>query len=143
MERLEPGPVTADEHAELERLRAEAGCVLAPVSVIGVWGANQVANMAQLIHDPAIRHALSDQLTAQVTSRVDVKALVTQASGQLAADRLPRLQAQSGYRLVTTLKWRLPLLTLALLVVLRAIELPGGGARRAAPPRDPAQPGGA
>ncbi len=74
------------------------GCVLAPVSVIGVWGANQVsntdryvANVAPLIHDPAVQHALSDKITAQITSRVDVQALVNQASSQLVADRLPEV----------------------------------------------------
>ena len=74
------------------------GCILAPVSVLGVWAANQVsntdryvANMAPLIHDPAVQHALSNKITDQITSRVDVQALVNQASAQLAGDRLPRL----------------------------------------------------
>ena len=123
-----------DEHAELERLRAEVGelraretaaragdppgprpargrwrtvvaataitlgCVLAPVSVLGVWAANQVsntdryvANMTPLIHSPAIQDALSAKITDQVTSRIDVQALVNQASAQLAGDRLPRV----------------------------------------------------
>ncbi len=126
-----------DEHAELERLRAEVpelrasardsgggpggeparhrrgrwrtpvaavaivlGCILAPVSVLGVWAANQVsntdryvANMAPLIHEPAIQNALSARITDAITSRVNVQALVTQASGQLAGDRLPRVSA--------------------------------------------------
>ena len=76
------------------------GCVLAPVSVLGVWAANQVtntdryvANMAPLIHDPAVQNALSTKITDQITSRVDVQALVNQASAQLAGDRLPRLSA--------------------------------------------------
>ena len=74
------------------------GCVLAPVSVLGVWAANQVsntdryvANMAPLIDDPAVQHALSTKITDQITSRVDVQALVNQASAQLAGDRLPRV----------------------------------------------------
>jgi hypothetical protein len=76
------------------------GCVLAPVSVLGVWAANQVsntdryvANMAPLIHDPAIQHALSTRIADEITSQIDVQALVTQASGQLAGDRLPRVSA--------------------------------------------------
>jgi hypothetical protein len=74
------------------------GCVLAPVSVLGVWAANQVsntdryvANMTPLIHDPAIQSALSAKITDQITSRVDVHAVVTQASAQLASANLPRL----------------------------------------------------
>ena len=75
-------------------------CVLAPVSVLGVWAANQVsntdryvANVTPLIHQPSIQHALSDKITAQITSRLDVPALVSSASAQLAGARLPRLSA--------------------------------------------------
>ncbi len=94
-----------DEHAEVERLRAEVerlrsekagaavrrrrigwrtpvatvlivlGCVLAPLSVLGVWSANQVSdtnryieNIEPLIHNPAIQNALADNVTNQITS---------------------------------------------------------------------------
>jgi hypothetical protein len=74
------------------------GCVLAPVSVLGVWAANQVsntdryvANMAPLISEPPIQHALSAKLTDEITSRVDVRALTSQASAELAQANLPRL----------------------------------------------------
>jgi hypothetical protein len=134
-----PGPrqpeSADDEHAELERLRAEVrelreqapgqengqggqarrpardrwravvaavaitlGCILAPVSVLGVWAANQVsntdryvANMAPLIDQPPIQQALSAKITAQITSRLDVPALTASASTQLAQANLPRL----------------------------------------------------
>jgi hypothetical protein len=73
-------------------------CVLAPVSVLGVWAANQVsntdryvANVTPLIHDPAIQAALSARITAEVTSRLDVPALVSDASAQLSSAHLPRL----------------------------------------------------
>jgi hypothetical protein len=76
------------------------GCVLAPVSVLGVWGANQVsstdrfvANMAPLISEPPIQQALSAKITAQIISRVDVKALTAQTSAQLTTAHLPRLAA--------------------------------------------------
>jgi hypothetical protein len=56
------------------------GCVLAPVSVLAVWTANQVsdtgryvANVAPLIKDPAIQNALTDKLTTQI----DVKRLTS------------------------------------------------------------------
>jgi hypothetical protein len=127
------GPVAAgeeDEHAELQRLRAEVadlrteqaqaggkrhrrpgswrapvsallivlGCILAPVSVLGVWGANQVgntdrfvANMSPLITQPPIQQALSAKITAQITSRLDVKAVTNQAAAQASAAHLPRI----------------------------------------------------
>lgn len=74
------------------------GCVLAPVSVVGVWGAEQVsntdrfvANMQPLINEPAIQSALSTRISTEIENRIDVPALVSTASSQLAAARLPRL----------------------------------------------------
>jgi hypothetical protein len=132
------GPGNAEEeHAELERLRAEVsslrahqsdgngtpplatagpgrrrgrwrapvaavaiilGCVLAPLSVIGVWAANQVsntdryvANVTPLIGNPAIQGALSAKITSVITKQLDVNALVNQAAGQLSHSNVPRL----------------------------------------------------
>jgi hypothetical protein len=132
------GPGNAeDEHAELERLRAEVsslrahqtdgngtppratagqgprrgrwralvaavaiilGCVVAPVSVIGVWAANQVsntdryvANVTPLIGNPAIQAALSSKITAVIIKQLDVNALVNQAATQLSNSNVPRL----------------------------------------------------
>ncbi len=52
------------------------GCVLAPVSVLAVWSANQVsdtsryvANIEPLIHEPAIQNALTNKVTVQITSQ--------------------------------------------------------------------------
>ena len=76
------------------------GCVLAPVSVVGVWAANQVsntdryvANMAPLIDQPPIQHALSARITSEITSRIDVPALTASASAELARANLPRLSS--------------------------------------------------
>ena len=73
-------------------------CVLAPVTVLGVWASNQVsntdryvANVTPLIHDPAVQHALSDKITAQITSSLDVPGLVSSTSAQLNSAGLPRL----------------------------------------------------
>src|SRR5580700_1081601 len=124
------GPGNAeDEHAELERLRAEVsslrahqadgngtpplatagrgprrgrwrapvaavaiilGCVLAPISVLGVWTANQVsntdryvANMEPLVHEPAVQNALTDKITAQITSQLNVTSYTDQAAAAL------------------------------------------------------------
>jgi hypothetical protein len=76
------------------------GCVLAPVSVLGVWAANQVsntdryvANMAPLINQPPIQQALSARITTQIESRLDprINAATTQAAAQLKSANLPRL----------------------------------------------------
>jgi hypothetical protein len=74
------------------------GCILAPVAVLGVWGANQVsntdrfvANMAPLIKEPPIQHALSARITTEITSRLNVQATASQAATQAAQAHLPRL----------------------------------------------------
>jgi hypothetical protein len=121
----EAGP-SQDEQAELDRLRAEVnelrrsqaraprwrtawrtsvaalliviGCVLAPLSVVGVWTANQVsdtnryiANIEPLIHDPAIQNALTDKVTTQITSHLNVTGVVNQAATLLTSKGLPRV----------------------------------------------------
>ena len=84
-----------------------AGCVLAPVSVLAVWTANQVsdtsryvANMAPLIKDPAIQNALTDKLTSEIVTKIDVKGRADQAAAELSQKGLPRvgglLQSFSG-----------------------------------------------
>src|SRR5918995_916748 len=62
------------------------GCVLAPLSVAAIWTRNQVTNtdryiatVTPLASDPAIQNAISDQITAQVFSYIDVQGLTNQA----------------------------------------------------------------
>jgi hypothetical protein len=76
------------------------GCVLAPLSVLGVWSANQVsdtsryiANIEPLIHEPAIQNALTDKITGQITGHVNVTAYVNQAAVALSGKGLPRVGA--------------------------------------------------
>ncbi len=117
--------LTAEERAELERLRAEVaqqhsqekarrrrlgwrapvatvliviGCLLAPVSVLGVWAANQVsntdryvANIEPLIHEPAIQNALTDKITIQITKHLNVVGFANQAATALTSRGLPRV----------------------------------------------------
>ena len=119
------GP-SRDEQIEIERLRAEVeelrthqaapagrrrigwrtpvavvliflGCLLAPISVLGVWAANQisdtnryVANMEPLVHEPAVQNALADKITAQITSHLNVTAYANQAAGELNSKGLTR-----------------------------------------------------
>jgi hypothetical protein len=75
-----------------------AGCVLAPLSVVAVWTANQVsdtsryvANVEPLIKDPAIQNALTDKITNQIVTRINVPALTDQAAAVLAQKGLPRI----------------------------------------------------
>ena len=76
------------------------GCLLAPLSVLAVWTANQVsdtgryvANVEPLIHDPAIQNALTDKITNEVTSNIHVTAYTDQAAALLTAKGLPRVGA--------------------------------------------------
>jgi hypothetical protein len=74
------------------------GCLLAPLSVLGVWGANEVsntgryvANVEPLIHDPAIQNALTDKITNEITSNLDVAGYTKQAATLLTSKGLPRV----------------------------------------------------
>jgi hypothetical protein len=119
--------LSQDERAELQRLRAEVtelrdrparmvprhrfswrtpvatvliviGCLLAPVSVLGVWGANQVsstsryiANIEPLIHEPSVQNALTDKVTTVITSHLNVTGYTNQAATLLTDKGLSRV----------------------------------------------------
>ena len=74
------------------------GCLLAPVSVLAVWTANQVsntdryvANIEPLIHDPAIQNALTDKITAQIIKHLNLVGHANQAAAALTSRGLPRV----------------------------------------------------
>ena len=76
------------------------GCILAPVAVIGSWAALEVsstdryvATVEPLIHDPAIQNYLADQITNQVTARLNLTATINQASAQLNSKGLTRISS--------------------------------------------------
>jgi hypothetical protein len=76
------------------------GCVLAPLSVVAVWTANQVsdtsryvANVEPLIKDPAIQNALTDKITGEIVTRINVQGLTDQAAADLSQKGLPRISA--------------------------------------------------
>ena len=76
------------------------GCILAPLSVVAVWTANQVsntdryvANIEPLIHEPSVQHALTDKITTEIESRLNVKGLATQAATALNQRGLTRVGA--------------------------------------------------
>ena len=73
------------------------GCVLAPVSVLAVWAASEVSNtgrfvatMEPLVHNPAIQNALTDKITAQITTRLNVTSHADQAAAALSSRGLPK-----------------------------------------------------
>lgn len=73
------------------------GCLLAPLSVLAIWTANQisdtdryVANVAPLIAEPPIQRALTDQITTQITGNLDVQSLAKRAGSDLSAHGMPR-----------------------------------------------------
>jgi len=76
------------------------GCVLAPVAVVGVWAGNEVsdtgryvATVEPLIHDPAIQNALTDKITNEIMSQLNLTGIVNQASSQLQSRGLTRISS--------------------------------------------------
>jgi len=74
------------------------GCLLAPLSLLGIWAANQVsdtsryvANVEPLVHDPAVQNALTDKITAEITTHLNVTAYTDQATSLLTSHGLPRV----------------------------------------------------
>lgn len=110
----------ANERAELERLRRQTaksarrrrlgwrapvatvliviGCVLAPVSVMGIWVANQVsstdryvATVEPLIHQPPVQNALTDKITTAIMSHLNVAGATNTAADALSSQGLTRV----------------------------------------------------
>ena len=76
------------------------GCILAPVAVLGVWAGNEVsdtgrwvATVEPLIHDPAIQNALTDKITKEITSQLNLTGTINQASAQLNSKGLTRISS--------------------------------------------------
>jgi hypothetical protein len=76
------------------------GCLLAPVAVLSVWAGNQVsdtgrwvATVEPLIHDPAIQNVLTDKITNQITSQLNLNGVITQAATETGARGLPRISS--------------------------------------------------
>ncbi|HEY7592226.1 MAG TPA: hypothetical protein VH969_03665 [Actinophytocola sp.] len=114
--------LSADERAELERLRGEIqqlrqtrthrrrfawrpvlsavlivlGCLLAPVALATVWVHNQVADTdrfvataSPLVRDPAVQAALTNRVTDEIFTRIDVQGLANDAVDALAQQGVP------------------------------------------------------
>ena len=72
------------------------GCVLAPLSVLGVWARSQVTDtdrfvetMAPLASHPDVQEALTNRISTALLQYVDVSDLVTQTADALASVGLP------------------------------------------------------
>jgi hypothetical protein len=71
-------------------------CVLAPLAGVAVWARNQVTNtdryvqtVAPLASNPAIQNAITDQITTQIFTYIDIHGLTIQALDGLAGRGLP------------------------------------------------------
>jgi hypothetical protein len=78
------------------------GCVLAPLSVVAAWAADQVgdtdryvATVAPLASNPDVQNAVADRATDALMTRIDLPALLSDVAPQ---DR-PRLEKALGGRL--------------------------------------------
>jgi len=76
------------------------GCILGPVAVLGVWAGNEVsdtgrwvATVEPLIHDPAIQNVLTDKITDEITSRLNLNGTINQATAQLNDRGLTRISS--------------------------------------------------
>lgn len=84
------------------------GCLLAPLAVVAVWASDQVSDtgryvetVAPLADDPAVQTAVTDDITDQVFTYVDVQGITSQALEALGERGLSpavtaQLQALSG-----------------------------------------------
>jgi hypothetical protein len=85
-------------HAVVSALLIVLGCIVAIPTVLGSWAALEVSNtdrwvatVEPLIHDPAIQNVLTDRITNQITSRLNITGTINQASAQLNSRGLPRI----------------------------------------------------
>ena len=76
------------------------GCILAIPTVLGSWAALEVsdtgrwvATVEPLIHDPAIQNVLTDRITNQITSQINITGTINQASAQLNSRGLPKISS--------------------------------------------------
>ena len=79
--------------AHRSRLHTRSG-----LSVLGVWAGNEVsdtgrwvATVEPLVHDPAMQNYLTDQITNQVTSHVNITGIINQGAAQLNSKGLPKI----------------------------------------------------
>jgi hypothetical protein len=84
--------------------------VVAPLAVVATWAHDQVADtdrwvatVTPLADDPAVQNAVSERITEEIVSRLDVKAITTEAVDALAERGLPTTVATNLRALGTPL----------------------------------------
>ncbi|MFB7506010.1 hypothetical protein [Streptomyces broussonetiae] len=107
LESARPGPPRHRGRSSLAAVLIVVGCVLAPLSVVAAWAADElgdtdryVATVAPLASDPAVQNAVADRATDALMSHLDLPALLSEAVPQ---DR-PRLRKALGGRLGDSLE---------------------------------------
>ena len=78
------------------------GCLLAPLAVVSVWASSEVSDtnryvqtVSPLADNPALQAAVTDDITRQISTRVDINALTTQVLGAISRQGLsPRVAAE-------------------------------------------------
>ncbi len=95
-----PPPRRIGWRAPVSAVLIVLGCLLAPVAVLSVWAGNQVSDTGRwvgtvepLIHDPAIQNVLTDKITNEITSRLNLNGVITQAATETGARGLPRISS--------------------------------------------------
>ena len=96
-----PGPGDRPTHRQRWRTVVAAvlitlACVLAPLSVVSVWAKQTISDtdryvetVAPLADDPAVQAAVTDRITNEVFTRIDVAAIVSETASRLEAQGLP------------------------------------------------------
>ncbi|MEU0407479.1 hypothetical protein ABZ307_06555 [Streptomyces griseorubiginosus] len=121
--------VTADEHAEYQRLRRAANVrhrraryagatvllvltlLLAPLALVATWVHDQVSDtdryvqtVAPLASDPAVQNVLIDRLTDRVVAQVDVEAITAALTKTLADNGAPPRVVEGSKSLTAPLR---------------------------------------
>ncbi|MFC8427056.1 hypothetical protein [Streptomyces sp. NPDC057253] len=121
--------VTADEHAEYQRLRRAAEVrhrrarhagatvllvltlLLAPLALVATWVHDQVSDtdryvqtVAPLASDPAVQDVVIDRLTDRVVAQVDVAAITASLTTTLAANGAPPRVVEGARSLTAPLR---------------------------------------
>src|SRR5262245_54293626 len=87
------------------------GCIIAPLAGLAIWASNQITSTDRYVHTVTplassvnVQHAITDRVTDEVVSRVDVNSLTQQAAQALNQLNLPPDLAKALTGLTGTIK---------------------------------------
>jgi hypothetical protein len=76
------------------------GCILAPIAVLGVWANSEVSNtdrwvatVEPLIHDPNIQNTLTDKITNEIVTQLNLSGRINQAAAELNSKGLTHISS--------------------------------------------------